>query len=78
LEQADMRFRNITLNDEVIISREKIKSIYYSFNENYHLANRLSATKEELIKILNRKVESEMRSKWVEEAVQDLSREEIN
>ncbi|WP_251898391.1 RNA polymerase recycling motor HelD [Lactiplantibacillus paraplantarum] len=78
LEHADMRFRNVTLNDEVIISREKIKSIYYSFNENYHLANRLSATKEELIKILNRKVESEMRSKWVEEAVQDLSREEIN
>ncbi len=78
LEQADMRFRNITLNDEVVIPRDKIKSIYYSFNENYHLANRLSETKEELIKILNRKVDSEMRSKWVEEAVQDLSREEIN
>ncbi|RRK10302.1 ATP-dependent DNA helicase [Lactiplantibacillus garii] len=78
LEQADMRFRNITLNDEVIIPREKIKEIYYSFNENYHLGNRLSATKESLIKILNRKVESEMRTKWVEETVQDLSREEIN
>lgn len=78
LEQADMRFRNITLNDEVLIPRDKIREIYYSFNENYHLANRLSATKEALIKILNRKVGAEMRSKWVEEAVQDLSREEIN
>ncbi|MFB9768920.1 RNA polymerase recycling motor HelD [Lactiplantibacillus modestisalitolerans] len=78
LEQADMRFRNITLNDEVLIPRTKIKEIYYSFNHNYHLGNRLSATKEALIKILNRKVESEMRSKWVEETVQDLSREELN
>lgn len=78
LERADMRFRNITLDGDVLIPREKIKSIYYSFNENYHLGNRLSATKEALIKILNRKVEAEMRTKWVEEAVQDLSREEIN
>ncbi|ETY75061.1 RNA polymerase recycling motor HelD [Lactiplantibacillus fabifermentans] len=78
LEQADMRFRNITLNGEVIIPREKIKEIYYNFNENYHLGVRLSATKEALIKILNSKVEAEMRTKWVEETVQDLSREEIN
>ncbi|AVK64642.1 ATP-dependent DNA helicase [Lactobacillus sp. CBA3606] len=78
LERADMRFRNITLNDDVIIPRAKIKEIYYSFNENYHLGNRLSATKEALIKILNRKVQSEMRTKWVEETVQDLSREEQN
>lgn len=78
LESADMRFRNITLNDEVLIPRDKIKEIYYSFNENYHLGNRLSATKEELAKILNRKVAAEMRSKWVEEAVQDLSKEELN
>jgi len=78
LEQADMRFRNITLNGEVLIPRDKIKEIYYSFNENYHLGNRLSATKESLIKILNRKVAAEMRSKWVEDAVQDLSREELN
>ena len=78
LESADMRFRNIMLNKEVLISRDKIKEIYYSFNENYHLGNRLSATKEELIKILNRKVAAEMRTKWVEEAVQDLSKEELN
>jgi len=78
LESADMRFRNITLNDEVLIPRDKIKEIYYSFNENYHLGNRLSATKEELIKILNRKVAAEMRTKWVEETVQDLSKEELN
>lgn len=78
LESEDMRFRNIMLNDEVLIPRDKIKEIYYSFNENYHLGNRLSATKEELVKILNRKVAAEMRTKWVEEAVQDLSKEELN
>ncbi len=41
------------------------------------LRNRLESTKEELMKILNRKIHVEMKKKWVEEAVQNLSREEI-
>ena len=36
--------------------KKRIRDIYYSFNENYHLGNRLSATKEALIKRLNSKV----------------------
>ncbi|GAB6093358.1 DNA helicase [Furfurilactobacillus curtus] len=78
LEQADMRFRDIKFRDQVFISKEKIAEIYYSFNENYHLANRLSATREELIKILNRRISTEIRDKWVEEAVQNLTREEVD
>lgn len=57
------------LNDEVIIFWEKIKLIYYFFNENYYLVNWLLVIKEELIKILNCKVELEMCFKWVEEVV---------
>ncbi|HAT55243.1 MAG TPA: ATP-dependent DNA helicase [Lactobacillus sp.] len=78
LEQADMRFRDIKFRDETFISKEKIAEIYYSFNENYHLGNRLSATREELIKMLNRRISAEMRDKWVEQAVQNLTQEEVD
>ncbi|MGV0167977.1 RNA polymerase recycling motor HelD [Furfurilactobacillus sp. WILCCON 0119] len=78
LEQADMRFRDIKFRDQVFISKEQIAEIYYSFNENYHLGNRLSATREELIRLLNRRISTEMRDKWVEDAVQNLTREEMD
>ena len=77
LNKEDMRFRNLMFNGEVLIPKEKISDIYYGFNENYNLRNRLESTKEELMKILNRKIHVEMKKKWVEEAVQNLSREEI-
>lgn len=78
LESTDMVFRNIKFNGKVFIPKEKIQEIYYSFNRNYHLANRLQATKEALIRILNRRISSEMRTKWVEEKIQDLDREQLN
>lgn len=73
-----MRFRNIMFNGKVFVSKEKIKEIYYSFNNNYNLGNRLDGTKEALIKYLNHRVSSEMRSKWVEQRIQDLSKEQID
>ncbi len=77
LNREDMRFRNLMFNGKVLIPKEKIADIYYSFNENYNLRNRLDATKEQLLKMLNRKVHVEMKKDWVEEAVQNLSKEEI-
>ncbi|MTV82127.1 RNA polymerase recycling motor HelD [Secundilactobacillus folii] len=78
LEKEDMIFRNINFRGKPFFTKEKIHDIYYSFNENYRLFNRLDGTREQLIKMLNRRISSEMRTKWVEEAVQDLSREEMN
>ncbi|MEK2587981.1 RNA polymerase recycling motor HelD [Lentilactobacillus buchneri] len=77
LNKEDMRFRNLMFNGDILIPKEKIAEIYYGFNENYNLRNRLESTKEELMKILNRKIHVEMRKKWVEDAVQNLSKEEI-
>ncbi|GAD16567.1 DNA helicase [Lentilactobacillus otakiensis DSM 19908 = JCM 15040] len=77
LNKEDMRFRNLMFNGTVLIPKEKIAEIYYGFNENYNLRNRLESTKEELMKILNRKIHVEMKKKWVEDAVQNLSKEEI-
>ncbi|WP_179394465.1 RNA polymerase recycling motor HelD [Lacticaseibacillus absianus] len=77
LEAAGMRFRDIKFQDRVFISKKKIAEIFYSYNENYHLGNRLAATKERLINMLNRRVDSEMRATWVQEAVEGLSDERI-
>ncbi|MSE22577.1 ATP-dependent DNA helicase, partial [Lactobacillus parabuchneri] len=41
LNKEDMRFRNLMFNGEVLIPKEKISDIYYGFNENYNLRNRL-------------------------------------
>ncbi|MCH5462285.1 AAA family ATPase [Lactobacillus sp. LC28-10] len=78
LEKEDMIFRNINFKGKPFFTKEKIHEIYYSFNENYRLFNRLDGTREQLVKLLNRRISSEMRAKWVEEAVQDLSQEEMN
>lgn len=78
LGHAHMRFRNIMFNGKIFVSKEKIREIYYSFNNNYKLGNRLDGTKEALIKYLNHRVSTEMRSKWVEERVQSLSKEELD
>ncbi|KRM59017.1 RNA polymerase recycling motor HelD [Secundilactobacillus malefermentans] len=78
LGKEDMIFRNIPFRGKNFISAEQISEIYYSFNENYRLSNRLQGTKERLIKQLNRRITSEMKTKWVEQAVQDLSQEQIN
>lgn len=73
-----LRFKNIMFRGRVFFSKEKIAEIYYSFNRNYHLGNRLDATKENLIKILNSRIGNEMRSKWVEEAIQTMSKEDLD
>ncbi|MDO4902741.1 MAG: RNA polymerase recycling motor HelD [Limosilactobacillus sp.] len=78
LGQGNMRFRNIMFRDKIFVSKNKIREIYYSFNQNYKLGNRLDGTKEELIRYLNHRVSSEMRAKWVETELQSLSKEEID
>ncbi|MFD1432843.1 RNA polymerase recycling motor HelD [Lacticaseibacillus yichunensis] len=77
LEKGGMRFRDIKFKDTVFFSKKRIADIFYSYNANYHLGNRLSATKERLLNMLNRRVESEMKAKWVQQAVEDLSDEQI-
>ena len=78
LNTAGMRFRDIKYNGEIFFSKKDIKKIYYSFNSNYNLRNRLSATKEKLIKILNSKVGELAKQDNVQKQIQDLSREELN
>lgn len=73
-----LHFRNLMFGSKVFVSKDKIKDIYYSFNRNYRLGNRIDGTNEALIKYLNHRISSEMRSKWVEQRIQDMSKEELN
>ncbi|TYC48108.1 ATP-dependent DNA helicase [Weissella muntiaci] len=78
LNQAEIRVRPIKFRGEEIISKEQIADIYYSFNANYNLGNRLQATKERLLKMLQGRIGNEMQKPWVEDAVQALSKEEYD
>ena len=78
LEKSGMCFRDIKFQGQVIFSREQIEKIYYSFNQNYHLRNRLAATKERLIKRLNRKVDQAAVSDEVQKQLEDQTPEQLS
>ena len=77
LNQSHIQFKNIMFKGQVFISKEKIKEIYYSFNDNYTLRTRLESTKDALVKILNGHISSEMKQRWVEETIEGLSKEQL-
>ena len=80
LNKRGVIFKNIYCRDKKkpYFDKDKIKEIYYSFNENYNLANRIDATREELIKILNRKITPETKKAWVAHTIEGMSQQELN
>lgn len=77
LGKSGVSFRDIKLYGKTIFSKEKISEIYYSFGKQYKLSNRLDSTRQRLLNMLNQKIGTEMRSKWVAEAIENLSKEEL-
>ena len=80
LNKRGVIFKNIYFRDKKkpYFDKDKIKDIYYSFNENYSLANRIDATREELIKMLNRKITPETKRAWVARTIEGMSQQELN
>ena len=80
LNKRGVVFKNIYFRDKKkpYFDKEKIKEIYYSYSENYNLANRIDATREELIKMLNRKIAPEARKAWVARTIEGMSQSELN
>ncbi|PAW06216.1 ATP-dependent DNA helicase [Lactobacillus helveticus] len=80
LNKRGVIFKNIYFRDKKkpYFDKEKIKEIYYSYNENYNLANRIDATREELIKMLNRKITPEVKNAWVARTIEGMSQSELN
>ena len=78
LNKQHIKLRAIKFRGQELISKQRIAEIYYSFNENYNLGNRLQATKEQLMKILQGKAGNEVHANWVEAEVQNLSKEQYD
>lgn len=80
LNKRGVIFKNIYFRDKKkpYFDKEKIKEIYYSYSENYNLANRIDATREELIKMLNRKITPETKKAWVARTIEGMSQSELN
>lgn len=79
LNNKGVIFKNIYFKDKEkpYFAKEKIKEIYYSFNENYNLANRIDATREELVKMLNHKIGPEVKKNWVMQTIEGLTKSEL-
>lgn len=80
LERKGMLFKNIYFRSKKtpFYSKDKIKEIYYSFNENYHLRNRIEATKDALLNSLAHRVGPETKKPWVSKMIESLDQEELN
>ncbi|QNQ81299.1 RNA polymerase recycling motor HelD [Lactobacillus sp. PV034] len=79
LNKSGMLFKNIYFKSKKkpFFDKEKIKEIYYSFNENYNLRNRIDATQEQLITDLNHRVSSEARKAWVSKTIESLDPQQL-
>lgn len=77
LERGGMYFRDLKFQGKPYLSKEKIAEIYYSFNANYHLANRIDATKEKLMQMLNSRVTPETKKSWVSKTIEGMSKEQL-
>lgn len=79
LNQSGMIFRNIYFRTKKkpFFAKEEIKELYYSFNENYKLGNRIDATREELIRRLNKRISSEAKKVWVDREIEGLTHQQM-
>ena len=78
LNRSDVRVRSVMFRGEPLISKERITEIYYQYNENYKLGQRIEATRDTLMRILSSQVGLEVRKDWVELAIENLSKQEYD
>ncbi|MDF7637535.1 RNA polymerase recycling motor HelD [Leuconostocaceae bacterium ESL0958] len=78
LNQAGLRVKPILFQGEPLLSKEAIRNIYYQYNQNYQLSQRLEATQEALLRSLRGQVSHQMKQDWVELAIENLSKEEYD
>lgn len=78
LNRSDMKIRSVMFRGEPLISKERISEIYYQYNDNYKLGQRLEATRDTLMRILSSQVGLEVRKDWVELTIENLSKQEYD
>lgn len=78
LNRKDLKLRSLMFRGEPLISKTRIAEIYYQYNDNYKLSQRLDATRDTLMRSLSARIGSEMRKDWVELAIENLSKQEYD
>lgn len=77
ISRSGMSFRSLAFRGEPFFKSEDIEKIYYSFNDNYSLNQRLEATKQALLRKVSGRISSEMKKDWVDIAIQNLQADEL-
>lgn len=78
LNKEGLKVRNLNFRNEPLITKDKIQSVYYQYNENYKLSQRLEATQEALMRSLRSQVGIQMKKDWVELEIENLSKQEYD
>lgn len=78
LNQSGLQAKSLNFRGEPLISKEKVLEIYYQYNSNYKLSQRLEATQDSLLRSLRAQVGVQMKKDWVELAIENLSKEEYD
>lgn len=77
LNQAGVKFRPIIFRGKEIVSAERISQIFYQFNDNYQLINRLEATKKQVLNLTKSILGRQRRAAWVSQLIENMNEEDI-
>ncbi len=74
----EIKFNNILFNGSVIFSAQLIQQIFDNLPLKMHIADKILATKNALIKLLKHQIDEQTKEKWVADEVDQLSNEQFN
>ncbi|QQZ10450.1 RNA polymerase recycling motor HelD [Heyndrickxia vini] len=76
LVTSGLFFKDISFRGKILISKEEISELFYSYDQSYTLPNRFPLIKKELLKRLKEIAREEEKAPWVEEEMELLDRED--
>lgn len=78
LPTAKIKFANINYQGEVFFAKDEIQSIFEQFPQSMRIKERTLKTKNELIKRLKKRVDSEIKKDWVQNQINQISEEKYH
>jgi len=77
LLESGVFFRDIVFRGKILISKQEITELFYSYDPSYSLPNRFPLVAKQLLRILDKKAREEEQEEWVEEQMELLDREDF-
>ncbi|MBL5767825.1 DNA helicase UvrD [Heyndrickxia sporothermodurans] len=76
LATSGLFFKDISFRGKILISKEEISNLFYSYDRSYSLPNRFPLIQKELLTRLKEIAREEEKKQWVEEEMELLDRED--